>query len=332
MRNFKIIMGSILVLLAPASLFAAGAEHKMHASSPHVTVIARQESAVAGTSIHVSDIAKVEGSDHSLMNRVEKIEVGVAPLPGLTRILLAGDIRVHLRAAGISDSQVSIQAPPQIIVRRQGINVTPSQLVQAAMPAALSLIQNIPHAFLVPDPTFGTITAPSGSLKIAAGQVYGSVQEGTLFVPVSVEVNGQTVQSSSITFRVHRKEPVLIANRDLEPRDILKPEDVTLRDTDMLPGAPEPVLQVDDAVGKRVTRRVLAGAVLPANALDIPPVISAGDNVTLLFLIGAVKITAIGTAQQSGKMGEMIRVYVSGTNKILNAQVLDHHTVIISEQ
>lgn len=66
-----------------------------------------------------------------------------------------------------------------------------------------------------------------------------------------------------------------------------------------------------------VTRNVQAVVECPE------PVVSAGANVRLIAWIGAVKVSAPGTASQPGRVGDEIRVTNSITRKSLRARVLD---------
>lgn len=67
----------------------------------------------------------------------------------------------------------------------------------------------------------------------------------------------------------------------------------------------------------RVVRHVQAVVECPE------PVVSAGANVRLVAWIGAVKVSAPGTASQPGRVGDEIRVMNSITRKNLRARVLD---------
>ena len=58
-----------------------------------------------------------------------------------------------------------------------------------------------------------------------------------------------------------------------------------------------------------------------------PLVIHNGDAVTIYIESGPLTITALATARESGKAGDMIRVHRDGVMTDLSVQVLDAHTV-----
>ncbi|HLI50108.1 MAG TPA: flagellar basal body P-ring formation chaperone FlgA [Chthonomonas sp.] len=329
MKRFAFVLAIWLVLGFHGKGYAAKKPEK--STSTGVTIVAKAESVVNGNLIHVGDIATIQGGSPALQQAIAAVVVGVAPLPGLSRSIMAGDILVHLREAQLTNPSVHIKAPTMILVRRAANNVAASQIVQAALAAAQKAVQGITGAVLVPDPVEGNVVLPTGQLQIVAGQVNGDPNLGTLFVPVSLCVDGKPVQATTVTFHVHRKLQALVANRTLEPRDILRPDDVSLETVDLPPGFNDPITDAKDAIGKRATRRILAGAPIPASALEVPPVVQAGNIITVLYIVGQARITAYGTAQQSARVGDTIHVYITSTHKVIDAVVLDAHTAEVMD-
>lgn len=310
-----------------ASFPKAYAAHKPTKSAPEpITIIANAQSVVKGDLIHVGDIATVRGGTPALQQAIASVVVGVSPLPGLSRSLMAGDILVHLREAHLAGPAVHIQAPSLLLVQRAANGVEANQIVQAALAVAQKAVQNIPGAQPVPEATEGRVVLPAGQLQITPGQASGDPSLGTLFVPVNLLVDGKLVQSTTITFHIHRKLKALVANRTLEPRDIVQPGDVSLVTVDLPPGFNDPVMAEKDAIGKRATRRILAGAPIPASVLEVPPAVQAGNLITVLYIVGQARITVTGTAQQSAHVGDTIHVYLPSTHKTIDAVVLDDHT------
>ncbi|HLH81601.1 MAG TPA: flagellar basal body P-ring formation chaperone FlgA [Chthonomonas sp.] len=329
MKRFAFVLAIWLVLGFHGKGYAAKKPEK--STSTGVTIVAKAESVVSGNLIHVGDIATIQGGSPALQQAIAAVVVGVAPLPGLSRSIMAGDILVHLREAQLANSSVHIKAPTMILVRRAANNVAANQIVQAALVAAQKAVQGITGAVLVPDPVEGNVVLPTGQLQIVAGQASGDPSLGTLFVPVSLCVDGKPVQATTVTFHVHRKLQALVANRTLEPRDILQPDDVSLVTVDLPPGFNDPITDAKEAIGKRATRRILAGAPIPASALEVPPVVQAGNIITVLYVVGQARITAYGTAQQSARVGDTIHVYITSTHKIIDAVVLDAHTAEVMD-
>ena len=64
----------------------------------------------------------------------------------------------------------------------------------------------------------------------------------------------------------------------------------------------------EDVVGLTARRDIAPGEPLTATVLDVPPLVRAGDDVTVVATVGAVRISNSGKAGSSGRQGDTIRV------------------------
>ncbi len=294
--------------------------------APAITV--RALSVVGGAQFTLGDIAAIQGAPPALAAKLRAAVIGVSPLPGLTRQLLPGDVVMHLRADHVYNAHWRLTLPPLIQVERKAVMVTAAQLAAAAMTAAQGAIKSLPDAKLQPVPALGSFPVAEGKLTLLPGAAGGDPVQGTLFVPVSIQVNGVSVQTVVVTLHVVRHELVVVANKVIEAHEIIGPQDVTLLDTDLPPGMANPATHLRAVIGKRTTRRIMAGMPVPADGLETPPDVLPGQVITLLCVVGSVRITASATAEQSGHVGDIIRVLTSSTSKILNARIIDSRTVL----
>jgi flagella basal body P-ring formation protein FlgA len=294
-----------------------------------ITVTVRASAEVGGHAFTLGEIADITGSDKAMAAQLAAVEIGTSPLPGLSRLLYPGDITVHLRASHLESKRVEVVAPPVIRVSRAGHDVAADEITRAAIAAAQAAIKDLPNATLEPVQAADKITVPAGKVQILAGAYRGSPEQGTLYVPVSLTVDGKAVQVVEIPLRVHRKAMALIANRTIEPHEILSAADVSLAPVDLPPGFTQPVVELQEAIGKRATRRLSANLPISATALETPPAISANDRITIEYAFGSIRITAPGLARQSGAIGDTIRVYAPDTQKEVDAVILNSRTVRI---
>lgn len=296
---------------------------------PVAHVAVRPISEVSGRSFTLGEIADITGKDKALQDQLALVEIGPSPFPGMSRPLLPGDITVHLRAAHLESNRVEVLLPPSIRISRSGHDVAKDEITKAAITAAQDAIKNIPNATLEPLPNAEKVTVPIGKVQILAGAWTGLLETGTISVPVNISVDGKLVKAVEIALRIHRKQMVLVARRQIEPHDILNASDVTVALTDLPTGFNMPLTDPAQAIGKRAIHRILPDAPVPSDALETPPAIAAGDKITIEFIFGPVRVTAPGLARRAGSIGETIRVHAEDTNKDLDATIIDSHTVRI---
>jgi flagella basal body P-ring formation protein FlgA len=63
-----------------------------------------------------------------------------------------------------------------------------------------------------------------------------------------------------------------------------------------------------DVIGLTARRQIAPGEPLSAIVLDVPPLVRAGDDVTVVATVGAVRISNAARAGSSGRRGDVIRV------------------------
>ena len=296
-----------------------------------ITVTPRNHSEVAGGVFTLGEIADFSGKDAALVRKLRAVEVGTSPLPGQSRSLSPGDIIVKLRASHLETAQVALSAPPSMEISRAHVGLESATLIKAAMDAAKPLLEEMPDATLSAENPPQNLNLPTGKMTLLAGACKGRAENGAIFVPMAIAVDGKPFQTVEIALRVHRLLRVVIANRQLEPGDILTEDDVSLAKMDVIAGAGRPLTTTKTAIGKRMKRRIASDAPLTASDLEIPPAVLANVEVTIQFNFGAVQVTARARTLQSGAIGETIRVQTTDTRKELDAMIINSHTVRMVE-
>ena len=327
--------GVALLLLALGSPTSAQRMKKVSAAKrPALTVVTvtpRNTSEVAGGIFTLGEIADFSGGDAELIRRLRAVEVGTSPLAGQSRSLFPGDIVVKLRACHLETTQVHLAAPPAMEIRRASVSLASAALVKAALDAAKPLLSELPDATLEAENPPQSLNLPTGKMTLLSGACKGRPENGLIFVPIAIAVDGKPFQTVEIALRAHRMARVVVANRQLEPGDILSADDVSLAKIDVILSGKRGLTLTKEAVGKRVKRRVLNDAALAANDLETPPAVLANTEITVQFFYGSVQVTALARTLQSGAVGDTIRVQMTDTRKELDVVITGSRTARLAE-
>ncbi len=330
----QMAFGLCLASLSVFSLAASAQLGKPKAAakkSKLASIRVRLSGEVQGNTFTLGEVAEIQSREARLKAKLLGLNLGTSPLPGCTRLLNRGDIIVKLRGAGIDETTLEIEAPLQFQVARARNEVSSERVIAEAAAVARAKTRDYPEASLIPDPLPSLFILPSGKISLETGTLRGTVENGTLNVPVLLKADGKTVQTVDVTLRVKRKMRVLIANRTLEPNDILGADDVSLAVVELPNGFVRPMTATREAVGKKVKRRVLADAPISGANVESPPLIAANDRVTLEYAVGLVSVTVTGVARQAGLAGDLIRIYLPDTKKEVEAFVVSRGTVRLPE-
>ncbi len=296
-----------------------------------VAVTVRPNCEVAGPVFTLAEIADFQGDNKALIAQLGAIEIGASPLPGLSRIINPGDVTVRLRQHHMESSRVDVALPPGVRITRLGHDIAADEITLAAIESAKDAIKNQPDATLEVLSGAGRLMVPAGKSRVLAGAWRGNPEIGTVTVPVSVLVDGKAIQSVDIVLRIHRKTIVLVALRDIQLHEIIGPNDVGLSPVDLTSGVGAPLTGIEESLGKRATRRIMANSPITAMMLEKAPLISANDVITIEFVYGGLRVTAAGLARQTGAEGDTIHVCAIDTKKELDGVVIDKHTVRVDD-
>lgn len=113
----------------------------------------------------------------------------------------------------------------------------------------------------------------------------------------------------------------VVASRDLMPGTLITATDLAQQHGDItrLANPNVALAQTSELVGKRLTRRVLAGAALNTNMVQAPVVITRNSRVTVIARRAGFTITAQGTAMDEAPSEGQLRIRMD-SKKIIMAR------------
>jgi flagella basal body P-ring formation protein FlgA len=129
-----------------------------------------------------------------------------------------------------------------------------------------------------------------------------------------------------------RKIHVPVAIRDLARGATLTAADLTtisMNDADV---APNVLTDTSEIVGRATKHGMRAGQMMHSFDIARPTAVERGRPITIVYAVKAMNLTVQGVAQESGGVGDVIRVTNSKSNQTFAAEVVDAHTVRVLVQ
>ncbi len=307
--GFRWLPAALVLLLGGGFLASeAAASGGAGPGAPEPTLVSlRPESTIRGVGIRLGDVADIKGADPALVTRLRAIDIGRAPLPGLSRTLDLPYIKARLRLVQIDPEGLTWDVPAAITVVAASQRLTGSDLVAAAREqvearrGADAGPASIQPTVLPPD-----LTLPDGALELKAQVRPGTELTGTVPVTVEAWVDGTKVRALSVALRVVPLVEVLVAARLIPRGTILTPDDVRADRRTLVPGV-EPLREPGAVLGQRAIRNIAPGDLILPTALEFPPLVRRGDIVTLTVTGPGLVAVTQGEAREDGKAGQIIR-------------------------
>ncbi|WP_160106621.1 flagellar basal body P-ring formation chaperone FlgA [Pseudomonas izuensis] len=140
-------------------------------------------------------------------------------------------------------------------------------------------------------------------------------------VTVKVRCEGTSPWTVFVPAQVRLFRDVVTTTRPLRRAGIVEPGDVILRERDISAINQGYLTSMDQAVGQRLTRPMVADQVITLVHLEQAEVIRKGDQVVITARSGTLSVRMPGEALSNGGMSEQIRVKNLNSQRVIKAQV-----------
>jgi flagella basal body P-ring formation protein FlgA len=153
---------------------------------------------------------------------------------------------------------------------------------------------------------------------------------GLFTVVATVTRDGRILESGQVSLRIHKFAEVLVAQESLRRHDLPTETQFSLQRMDITSLLEQPVSAFETIEGLRMRRNLAKGQILTTSAVEPVPDIEVGREVSIQCSNSLFTIATTGTAQQSGRVGDVIRVKNRTSGKLVQARILDNSTVAIA--
>ncbi len=125
---------------------------------------------------------------------------------------------------------------------------------------------------------------------------------------IGVKCNGSKPWSLHVPVTISVYKKVLVASRQLQKGTLLTESDIELKTIDLARLHYGFFEKVKQGAGKKLKRRILAGAVFTPGMLKNPQLIRRGQQITIMAQSGRMMVRMKGKALANGAIGERIKV------------------------
>lgn len=146
-----------------------------------------------------------------------------------------------------------------------------------------------------------------------------------------ISLSGKEVLSAkAVSGRFDEMVEMPVLKHSVRAGEIIKAEDVELRDYAKARARPDTVIDMASLLGKSPERVISPGRPIRAQELAQPMVVKKNDLVKMLYNQGSMSISTSGQAMMDGIKGSVISVRNLESKKIIQATIQDANTVIIN--
>ena len=304
------------------------------AQAASVKITAASSSEVTGEFVHLGEIAEISTDDAQQAADLSNLVVGRIVLPGNVMGLSSQVLVLRIQSAGIDCSDFAWDFPTRIEVHRAA-QVLPSNAIeetgQQAINDQLKKI-NETRKYTIESITIPkTLNLPQGAVSYSANIPGGVKPALPTSVEISVLIDGKLYKKVSYRARVHIYQDVLTATRAINRGEKIAESDLNVISKEVNAYSGACLTDSKDAIGFVMGRSVSAGTILLKAMVEKPIVVQRGFPLHMIVNVNGISVQMEGTALESGRVGDRIRVRNESSRKILYGKVLDNKAVEIAD-
>lgn len=329
---------TMLVMLVPFVAAAADVE-SLESNEPSIHVKSVVEIEGKKDSITLGDLIVAHGLKASAVNSLLGVRLADAPHPGESRsfsdVGLTETIRAQLRLIAQNDSdpesaalvgRVEVRVPSRVTVIRKIFKLTPSgvETELRAQWQKQKLCDDCQVEILgLSIPLIDVKANADASWKLRVGT---EMPKGSFSVPLDVTNSKGRTQTFWVTGTAVVKRRVPVASRALMMGEKISLQDFTIQTKDVT-FSHDVAASEADITSSVVGRSLSAGQIITRSALRRELAVKHGDTVKLVAGNDDWQISIDGVVQASGYIGDLIRVKIPRTQKVVTGMLKDNRIV-----
>jgi flagellar basal body P-ring formation protein FlgA len=291
-------------------------------SADSVTIVLRSEVNIEHRQVLLGDVADLRGPDQAGPAELARVSLGVLSSAGMVRNFTSDQVLEAVKRAFGDRPACIVTGAPVVQVRLEGRRVEAEEL-QAAVkehllrttdwrPEEIDLRSlRVLNAIEVPEGKIEFRVPPRGSLSHARNQV----------LPVEVLLDGVLLQTIWVSAEVSITADVLQAVKKIPFGRSLSADDVKVMPTRISDPHANCIRRYDDAAGQVLRRTLSPGDPLTRETLTSPVLVRSGQPVRLRLDRDGVRLEVMARAEQSGRLGQVIRVRGLEYARVIKAEV-----------
>ena len=174
------------------------------------------------------------------------------------------------------------------------------------------------------------ISVPGEKCRLQVTQQNSEMELGRLSFVVTALGDGGVAKKYWVTADVSARTSVACAARALKAGSVIGPGDVLVREREIGGRLSQPpVSSVDLAIGKVLKRGLPQGRTLTTDMLTEPPTVKKKSVVRLEVRIKALRVATLGVALKDGRVGDVIPVQNTSSEKTVYGVVQEDGTVLV---
>jgi len=152
---------------------------------------------------------------------------------------------------------------------------------------------------------------------------------GLYSVLVKIYKDNKLIETSQIRTRIRKFANVVTSIDKISRNDEITNEMIDVKRMEVTTLREKAITNTENILGFRAERNIRKGQIITTGSVETFPDVERGEEVAIVYIEGAFKVSTVGKVLQEGRAGDYIKVKNKSSGKIVIARVVDGHSVAI---
>ncbi|MEA1979640.1 MAG: flagellar basal body P-ring formation chaperone FlgA [candidate division Zixibacteria bacterium] len=152
---------------------------------------------------------------------------------------------------------------------------------------------------------------------------------GLYSVLVKIYKGSKLIETSQIRTRIRKFANVVTSIDKISRNDEITNEMIDVKRMEVTTLREKAITNTENILGFRAERNIHKGQIITTGSVETFPDVERGEEVAIVYIEGAFKVSTVGKVLQEGRAGDYIKVKNKSSGKIVIARVVDGHSVAI---
>lgn len=261
--------------------------------------------------IILGDIAEFSDISQDELIKVEKIDLGQAPIPGYKKYINKELVKLMIKKEGFKPQEYRLNFAEQIVIRRDTRQIKSEVIenhIKDLIGKSLSNMVNRYSIDIKLRQNSLTIPDQNYELKILEDR---KIKTGQSTIPVAININEKEYKRFYVPVKITAYKKAYVAKRYISQGTKLRKKDFEYKLVEVDNFKDEKLIKKDTNLFEKnieLSYSLKQGDLLKKNNYNNPYLINWGDRVQAKVIVGDIELSLMVTARERGKQGEFITV------------------------
>lgn len=261
--------------------------------------------------ILLGDIAEFKDISQNELSKINKIDLGQAPVPGYKKYINKELVKLMIKKEGFKPQEYRLNFADQIIIRRNARQIKKDAIENYIKDMLEQSLSNMvdkysieinlrQNSLMIPDQDY--------ELKLLERR---KIKAGQSTIPVGININGAEYKRLYVPVKITAYKNAYVAKRYISQGSKLRRKDFEYKLVEVDDFTDEKLIEKNTNLFERnieLSYSLKQGDLLKKNNYNNPYLINWGDSVEAKVIVGDIELSLMVTARERGKQGEFIKV------------------------